>query len=711
MDAIKSKQEALFALERARSQRSHMLYKDGQMVWAADDSAIKEANQNIDDAQAAVDKAERDIQIADLQMQIDLIQDGIDALEDQKAQLEALADESDAFFDKKITDIQEYQNEWQKVLEIEERSIAIENLKSMFGEDAVAQILAHNTSLLSVWKQTCIDTMAAIDLATNGSVGAITKQWGELAGVSVNMDNAMQLSGLSMEELTKKANMLGITIDQTADSSKRIGEALSLTDTSSATQQFHDTGNAAADMQNQISGVTDKLNTLASDVQNYTIPAINSQQFTDSLGIGDGTGGILGDLNTFVERFRKICSSIPSIWNGAMSSMGGGSITNGEDVSYGHLFKPIVNAMDSAGQEIDAKLKEYANAWTQFNTDLGGIIGVKSEAGTNAASGKSGSGAPKSPISSQSNDKQAGADTIVGTIESGGKASVDALNETWIPGFEGFASSIDSICSSICTMVEDMTNDVIDMANKALKAMKEVKAKNTGAYKIDKVDSGYSSHPISSANAYGTLSYADGRGVITKGQTSLVNELGNEMLIRDGVLHEITGGAHTIQLKKGDIVLNHRQTKELKKYNRVTSGGGHGKLIGSFASGSSGSSKVSVLDSNILDMWDNGEFRELLENVEKLRNGQSIIIDQNNTILKDKDGNPYREGTVITPKGDVYTPLPSDHPIIQMKKSFETYLEKMGGIESFNVNAMAQHEKQMGDIVKQITNSDRKSVV
>ena len=58
LDAIKNKQEALAALERAKNQRNKLLYKDGQMIWAADDSAIKEADQNIADAQNAVDKAQ-----------------------------------------------------------------------------------------------------------------------------------------------------------------------------------------------------------------------------------------------------------------------------------------------------------------------------------------------------------------------------------------------------------------------------------------------------------------------------------------------------------------------------------------------------------------------------------------------------------------------------------------------------------------------------
>ena len=132
-DALLKQEEAQIALERSKNQRTKLLYKNGQMVWDVDDSKLREANQNVDDAQAAVDKAERDIRIANLQIEIDGIQKGIDALEEEKAGLEALADESDAFFDKKIADMKEYQNEWKDALEIEERAVAFENLKAKIG--------------------------------------------------------------------------------------------------------------------------------------------------------------------------------------------------------------------------------------------------------------------------------------------------------------------------------------------------------------------------------------------------------------------------------------------------------------------------------------------------------------------------------------------------------------------------------------------------
>lgn len=248
-------------------------------------------------------------------------------------------------------------------------------------------------------------------------------------------------------------------------------------------------------------------------------------------------------------------------------------------------------------------------------------------------------------------------------------------------------------------MMEDMANEVIDMVNAALKALKELEAKNTGAYKIKKVSSSYSSHPVMDSNAYGTLSSATGRGAITKDQESIVNELGNEMIARDGVLHEIQGGTQKVQLKKGDVVFNHKQTQELKKYNRVKSGGGRGKLIGSFAHGSASTKSIDIknIENGIAGLFNDDLFKKVIDMLEKLKIGQDTIIQQN----KDKT---YPEGTIVTSDGQVLTPLPDDHPLIQLQKKFDNFMQQMGGIEVLNINAMAKYSKQMDEMERQINN-------
>ena len=74
--------------------------------------------------------------------------------------------------------------------------------------------------------------------------------------------------------------------------------------------------------------------------------------------------------------------------------------------------------------------------------------------------------------------------------------------------------------------------------------------------------------------------------------TALGGELGQETIVRDGRFFTIGDhGAEFFQYKKGDIIFNHKQTEELFRNGKVTSGGGRGRALASgtaFAGGSSG---------------------------------------------------------------------------------------------------------------------------
>ena len=80
--------------------------------------------------------------------------------------------------------------------------------------------------------------------------------------------------------------------------------------------------------------------------------------------------------------------------------------------------------------------------------------------------------------------------------------------------------------------------------------------------------------------------YADGSWGAKNTETSLVGELGPEILVRNGRWTTVgENGAEFTQVKKGDIIFNHKQTEELLKNGRVT---GRGKAYASGTAYSSG---------------------------------------------------------------------------------------------------------------------------
>ena len=70
--------------------------------------------------------------------------------------------------------------------------------------------------------------------------------------------------------------------------------------------------------------------------------------------------------------------------------------------------------------------------------------------------------------------------------------------------------------------------------------------------------------------------HAGGNWGIPRNETALVNELGNEIRVRDGQWELLQGGARFEPLKKGDILFNHVQSEQLLKNGYVTANGGRG---------------------------------------------------------------------------------------------------------------------------------------
>lgn len=80
-----------------------------------------------------------------------------------------------------------------------------------------------------------------------------------------------------------------------------------------------------------------------------------------------------------------------------------------------------------------------------------------------------------------------------------------------------------------------------------------------------------------SGTAYNVLntipysSYASGKVSLDKDETALVNEVGIESRIRNGVWELLPGKMHMENLKKGDIILNAKQTTDLLKHGKTNS--------------------------------------------------------------------------------------------------------------------------------------------
>lgn len=94
------------------------------------------------------------------------------------------------------------------------------------------------------------------------------------------------------------------------------------------------------------------------------------------------------------------------------------------------------------------------------------------------------------------------------------------------------------------------------------------------------------------AHANGTVrigtALASGDWSVQQNERALVGELGQETVVRDGHFFTVgDNGAEFVNLRRGDVVFNHKQSEELFKNGYVTSGGGRARVVGgSYAFGS-----------------------------------------------------------------------------------------------------------------------------
>ena len=104
---------------------------------------------------------------------------------------------------------------------------------------------------------------------------------------------------------------------------------------------------------------------------------------------------------------------------------------------------------------------------------------------------------------------------------------------------------------------------------------------NVGKNIVNQITGGFNG----TAHAYGTVrkgtSLLSGDWSVPRNETALVGELGRETVIRNGRFFTVGDhGAEFADIRKGDVILNHKQTEELFKNGYVTSGGGRAKVVG-----------------------------------------------------------------------------------------------------------------------------------
>ena len=152
---------------------------------------------------------------------------------------------------------------------------------------------------------------------------------------------------------------------------------------------------------------------------------------------------------------------------------------------------------------------------------------------------------------------------------------------------QAMKSAIDSVKSKTVSVVANFSHSGLGAVKEAINSV--VSKVSEAAAKLRGGLANGTAHAYGTAFARGSVvsnhAYASGKWGLPDDQTALTGELGTEIVVRDGNWFTVgDDGAEFVNLKKGDIVFNHKQSRELLENGYVTSNKGRGHLVG-FANG------------------------------------------------------------------------------------------------------------------------------
>lgn len=172
------------------------------MIYTNDPQAIRDAQKDVDDAK--------------LEIQKQSIQDQIDALDDEIDRYNDLIDQINNAADNQIDALEKIKNKWQEVIDQQEYAKNVSLLTGEFGTNAISKILTGNDDdLLAQWKDSYINTLAGIDMESQGYIGNMTQQIASLYGVDLSpLQNQFtgvkeSVNGMT-DALSAAANAVGI---------------------------------------------------------------------------------------------------------------------------------------------------------------------------------------------------------------------------------------------------------------------------------------------------------------------------------------------------------------------------------------------------------------------------------------------------------------------------------------------------------------------
>ncbi len=589
-------QEKQIALERMLNQRSILQYSaDKGMHYVQDTDGIRGARQELDDAKTEMVIADKEKQISLIEKEIDLLEDRKDSINEQIELIDTQIDQINSQYDKMISNtekywdglisgMESYKSRWQELAEIEEQAKLVSMLEQL-GLNA-DEILNMSEASFVRFKDEYMGILADI-YADNSSM---------LAGLS-------EASGRSVEELGSYLQAtqgyidglsgIGESLNPAAEAINNVDSSMSTLagSASSVNEQTSGIASGMSDLGGSTAAVSDNLNSIKTALMElpeadkflaiaeafrYLAGAL--QYVSSVLGAAgeEGQGGLAAQFGSLKSAIDQVTSAIGGeIGNntdteGLPSSEIGGSQTNGAQggaslsKAFSDLQKTAAKAIGKEGNEGDGTVIGTFGSLKGTITDVANTIGFsESEEEDGEKTG--------------GDEDSASLTTSITGLQS---TTEETLGDPGGNGVIGRFEQFKNVLGEASEHVQSIPKGLEDIDGKKVECTIKVTIETNGSLpegidgNMNLTSAEYNAEVNGSANAAGTALVTGSWAVQSAQRHTLVGELGRELIVRDGRFFTVGNyGAEFVDIQKGDIVFNHKQTEHLLKNGYITGRG------------------------------------------------------------------------------------------------------------------------------------------
>lgn len=361
-------QKAQYDLERMQNQKINYVYKDGQMIYEADSTGIRDARENVEDAKREVEIAAVEKVIEGLEKQRDILEEQKEALEQaleaSNAYWDAQIEQTEQYFDTLITGMEEYKSRWEELSEIEENAkmnLALEEL-GITEQD----ILGMSTEAFNNVKQAYINILADM---YNGN-DQLLMQLSALSGIQLSdltgyldgtVDALDRLNQMDLEETNKSISGISGSFDSIAASAGSAASAI-------------DGGSGGGDVQDNASG---ENNTPGNGGGGSGKSILNSIQTLSTEGVdninkvANAFAGSNEDEQSGVSVAGAVQQVIDKVGSGqAKSKNPNGNDTKAPTGKSSNSLMSAIQDQTEAALDIESGIPAQEKAWENLNEPL-----------------------------------------------------------------------------------------------------------------------------------------------------------------------------------------------------------------------------------------------------------------------------------------------------------------------------------------------------